>query len=65
MPELLKVKRILSKVSQKELAEKLNMTPNGYRNKENGKQEFKQTEIKKIKDLFNLTLEEVDQIFFT
>lgn len=40
-------------LTQQDLADILGITKEGYRNKENGKTEFKQSEINDILDLFS------------
>lgn len=47
------------------LAKALNMTTVSLSRKINGKRPFQQFEIQKIIDLYNLTADEVQSIFFT
>lgn len=46
------------------IAESLGITPFGLSNKIHNKTEFKATEIRKMKELLNLSNEERDKIFF-
>lgn len=50
--------------SYRKLAEKLDISLSAFAGKMNGLTLFNQEEIKKIKDLYNLTAEQIDQIFF-
>ena len=52
--------------TNKDLADKLNLSEQSVTNKINEyRTEFKQGEIAKIKDIYNLTPEQVDAIFFS
>lgn len=59
----LKSKRVLMGLTQVEVANKMGLNAKSYNFKENGKIEFKLEEIKKISNILNLTLDEVDEIF--
>ena len=61
---LLKSKRALFKVTQKDMADKLGITYVTYSLKENDKLEFTRKEISTISKVLNLTLEDVNEIFF-
>jgi plasmid maintenance system antidote protein VapI len=50
--------------NQIKLAELLDISYPAIQNKINGRSEFKADEIAKIKETYNLTLEEVEDIFF-
>lgn len=45
--------------SQKEIAEYLNLSPNGYSMKENGLRKFTLDEAKKLAELFGVSIEEL------
>ena len=45
------------------IAEKLGISYQGYLNKEQGKNDFTTSQVKILKDLFNLTKTEVAEIF--
>lgn len=61
---LLKSKRALFKVTQKDMADKLGITYVTYSLKENGKLEFTRKEISTISKVLNLKLEDINEIFF-
>lgn len=61
---LLKSKMALHGDTSGVLAEYLGITQNTFSLKLNGVAVFTQPEIQKIKDKYNLTSEEIDQIFF-
>ncbi len=61
---ILKAKRMLLNLTQKELAREVGIDLKSYNLKENGKREFKMDEAKKIITLLNLNLTEVNEIFF-
>lgn len=63
-PNLLKSKRVSKGLLQKKTAEKLGLTEKTYNSKENGKIEFKTNEILKISSVLNLTMDDVNEIFF-
>ncbi|NOW85583.1 DNA-binding XRE family transcriptional regulator [Clostridium beijerinckii] len=63
-PNLLKSKRISKGLLQKKAAEELGLTEKSYNHKENGKTEFKTNEILKISSVLNLTIDDVNEIFF-
>lgn len=46
------------------IAEKLGLSPQGFRLKETGKQEFKISEVRILKEVLHLTEEDVNRIFF-
>ena len=46
------------------LAEKLGLSPQGFRLKETGKKEFKVSEVRILKEILHLTEEDVNRIFF-
>lgn len=60
----LKSARIEKRLSQGELAEKIGVTKITYWRKENGHREFNRTEIENIKKALNLSLDDVNNIFF-
>jgi DNA-binding XRE family transcriptional regulator len=61
---LLKSKRIFKGLLQKKAAEKLGLTEKTYNYKENGKVEFKANEIVIISTILDLTMKDVNEIFF-
>lgn len=61
---LLKSKRILLGITQKDLAKKLSVSEKTYNHKEQGKIHFKPGEIVKISKELSLSNKEVNQIFF-
>lgn len=63
MNRLIKAKRVILGVKQEDIASMLKINPTTYSLKENGKQDFKQTEIKKLIDFFKITPEETMKIF--
>ena len=48
----------------KDIAEAIGITPSGYTLKISNKSDFRQSEIKTICDLLELTVEERDRVFF-
>ena len=62
---MLKSKMVLFDDTNVTMAEALGITPPAYSLKLNGENDFKQEEIKIIKERYNLTPEEVDTIFLT
>ena len=58
----LKAKRVEYGLTQKDMAEKLNITSNSYSRKETGKKDFTYTEIVSILKIFDCKFEDV---FFT
>lgn len=64
MERLLKAKRVLNGINQSEIAKVLNICTYSYCKKENGTQDFTQSEIKKLINFFNLSMEETNKIFF-
>lgn len=63
--KLLKSKQSLHGDTDKQLAKQLNITPQTFSAKVNGKAEFTVGEIKVIRNRYNLTDEEVTEIFFS
>ena len=61
---ILKSKRILFNLTQEEIAKELGINTKSYNLKENGKREFTLDEAKKIINLLELNLNEVNDIFF-
>lgn len=59
----LKVFRASRNLSGEDIAKVLGITPAAYYNLENGKTEIKVKHIRSIRDAFNLSLEEVIDIF--
>ena len=63
-PRILKSKRVLFDLTQEEIAKELGINIKSYNLKENGKREFTLDEAKKISNLLELNLNEVNDIFF-
>ena len=63
-PRILKSKRVLFDLTQEEIAKELGITIKSYNAKENGKREFTLDEAKKISNLLELNLNEVNDLFF-
>ncbi|MDY3000413.1 MAG: helix-turn-helix transcriptional regulator [Romboutsia timonensis] len=61
---ILKSKRILFNLTQEEIAKEVGINIKSYNLKENGKREFTLDEAKKISNLLELNLNEVNDIFF-
>lgn len=61
---ILKSKRILFNLTQEEIAKEVGINLKSYNLKENGKREFTLDEAKKISNLLELNLNEVNDIFF-
>ena len=61
---LLKSKIALSGLTFKELAQKIGMPYQSFNNRKTGKIEFNSSEIKALKDILNLTNDDVAEIFF-
>ena len=61
---LLEAKMKIFGDNQSSLAEALNISLATFNYKLNGKSEFTRDEIQKIKERYNLTAEEIDEIFF-
>lgn len=61
---LLKAKMKLHNDTQRELADYLGIVISNVSFKINGKQPFNADEIRKMKKRYNLTAEEIDEIFF-
>ena len=61
---ILKSKRILFNLTQEEIAKEVGTNIKSYNLKENGKREFTLDEAKKISNLLELNLNEVNDIFF-
>lgn len=60
----LRVERIRSGFSQKQMADRLEMAEASYNRKETGLREFSCGEIKKVAKVLDLTLQRVNEIFF-
>ena len=65
MTKELKILRIKHDVTQEAVAEKLGVKKHTYCRKENGEIAFSIQDVKVLKELYNLTPEEVVQIFLT
>ena len=61
---LLEAKMKIFGDTQSDLAEALEISLSTFNYKLNGKSEFTRDEIQKIKERYNLTAEEIDEIFF-
>lgn len=61
---LLKSRRIFKGILQKKAAEKLDLTKKTYNHKEDGKIQFKASEILSISIILDLTMEDVNKVFF-
>ena len=61
---ILKSKRLLFNLTQEEIAKEVGINLKSYNLKENGKREFTLDEAKKISNLLELNLNEVNDIFF-
>lgn len=61
--KLLRSKMVLFGDTNESLAEALGITPQAFSLKLNGNQEFKQSEIKAIKNRYELTPDEIVDIF--
>lgn len=61
----LKSLRVLNGLTQKELAEKLEMSETSYTKRENGQIPFSIDEIKKMKLILSLSYDDLIRIFFT
>ena len=64
LSEYLKILRIKEKLTQKDVADKLEIAANSYTKKENGVNPFTVDELKEIKKIFNIGDLEFVQIFF-
>ena len=62
--KLLNSKVALSGLTFKELAKKIGMPYQSFNNRKTGKIEFNSSEIKALKDILNLTNDDVAEIFF-
>ncbi len=60
----LRVALVRNKVSNRDLAILIGLSEQALYNKINGTTEFKNSEIKKIAELLNLSLQDVNDIFF-
>lgn len=65
MREVLKSYRVLHGLTQAGMAENLGISIRAYQNKEQGLTDFKVKEINAIKDMFALTADQLEEIFFT
>lgn len=63
--KLLKSKRVLKGFTQKDIAKKMNLSEKTFNHKEQGKICFKPTEIIEISKLLDLTISDVNEIFFS
>lgn len=61
---LLKSVRIREGLTQKKIAEIIEISPTSYSKKESGLVDFSLTEISKIINICNLTVDEMVEIFF-
>ena len=61
---LLNSKVALSGLTFKELAKKIGMPYQSFNNRKTGKIEFNSSEIKALKEILNLTNDDVAEIFF-
>ena len=61
---LLKSVRIREGLTQKKIAEIIEISPTSYSKKESGLVDFSLTEISKIINICNLTVDEMIEIFF-
>lgn len=64
MNNLLKGYRALNGFTQEKMADLLQISLASYNSKEQGKLEFKQNEMKKLKHFLNLSSEDIVHIFF-
>lgn len=62
--KILKSKRVLAGLRQKDVAKGLDLTEKTYCLKENGKTDFTREEIDKISIILKLDLDDVNLIFF-
>lgn len=60
---LLKLKRKAAGYTQEDMSKIFSFTRQAYQQKESSKINFKMSEIKKLKELFNLTNDEIYEIF--
>ena len=60
---LLKLKRKAAGYTQEDMSKVFNYSRQAYQQKENSKINFKMSEIKKLKELFNLSNDEIYEIF--
>lgn len=61
---LLKSRRVLYGITQKKIAKNIGISEKSYNHKEQGKMDFKLQEVKSISKNIELTMEEVNNIFF-
>lgn len=64
MRNLLRAKRVILGINQDVVANVLGISVTSYSRKESGKNDFTQTEIKKLIEYFNLESEEIVSCFF-
>lgn len=62
--DLLRGKRAEHSLSQREIADKLNVTTPTYRFKETGDREFTNSEMRKIASILDLNMNDINAIFF-
>lgn len=60
---LLKLERVKLGLTQEQVAEKLNISATAYSKKENGHTDFSLNQLKILKSLFNLNIEQFNEIF--
>lgn len=65
LSEYLKILRIQKSLTQKKVAEMLEIAPNSYTKKENGNNPFSIEELKKIKKIFEISDSDFIKIFFS
>lgn len=61
---LLKAKMFEAGITDQEMAGHLSIDTSTFYRKKTGNSDFNREEIKKMKDILSLTLEDVDRIFF-
>lgn len=61
---MLKAYRVSNGMTQEQFSNKADIAFSTYVSKENGHRKFTQDEMKRIKDAFELTSEEINGIFF-
>lgn len=61
----LKALRVKNGFTQKDIAEILGISETSYNKRENGSLEFTISEIKKLKNIFNLSNDDIIRIFFS
>ena len=61
---MLKGKRMIIGLTQADVAKKLGINVKSYNFKENGRSKFTLKELKRISEIFDLSEEEIREIFF-